>query len=685
MEEKPKSPAPKPAVATTSGFGDLLAKQKASAATKWVCDICMVSNDISALKCVACEAPNPNAPKAAAPATSSTAPSFKFGVEKSSDAPPNVTAVKSSGFGDFMAKQKASSAKSERWSCDICMISNEKTADKCAACEAPNPKAPAKTETVSKPSFVFGVSQPEKEAPKATTSSAPSSGGFGDLLAKQKAAAASKWVCDICMVSNDASALKCMACEAPNPNAPKVSSSESKTESNSAPKFTFGIPSNEAKTSSAPSFTGFGAKLAEKKETAPPVVAAPVASAPVAPASGGFGDLLAKQKAASASKWTCDICMVSNDISALKCMACEAPNPNAPAQSTAAESTSSSAAPKFVFGVQPSAPSTEAPAKKDAPTFSFGAPAATQPAATEAPKPSFSFGAPAPAKAPEATPAPIPKLKRGRDTSSTPSSSATSSGFSFGSTAAPAKKETPSFSFGAPSATPAPTTTPAEPPKPSFSFGASAPAPAQPSGGFGFGAPKPEENKAAAPSFSFGAPKETPAPTPAGSLFGASEPKATPSFSFGGAPKQEEKPAAAPSFSFGAGGASKPAAGGFGQSSGSLFAPKAEDKQPSFNFTASKPAEQPSFSFGATQNAPPSGGSLFGAAPPQQNQAAAPSFNFGASNNAPQANAPSMFTPSKPVIITFTGFSWDHMIQKIVFISVWNVWSFKRIKIKLQF
>ena len=137
MEEKPKSPVPKPAVATTSGFGDLLAKQKASAATKWVCDICMVSNDISALKCVACEAPNPNAPKAAAPATSSTAPSFKFGVEKSSDAPPNVTAVKSSGFGDFMAKQKASSAKSERWSCDICMISNEKTADKCAACDGP--------------------------------------------------------------------------------------------------------------------------------------------------------------------------------------------------------------------------------------------------------------------------------------------------------------------------------------------------------------------------------------------------------------------------------------------------------------------------------------------------------------------------------------------------------------------
>jgi len=101
-----------------------------------------------------------------------------------------------------MAKQKASSEKSERWSCDICMIPNEKTADKCAACEAPNPKAPAKTEAVSKSSFVFGVSQPETETPKATTSSAPSSGGFGDLLTKEKAAAATKWTRDIYLKSS---------------------------------------------------------------------------------------------------------------------------------------------------------------------------------------------------------------------------------------------------------------------------------------------------------------------------------------------------------------------------------------------------------------------------------------------------------------------------------------------------
>ena len=73
--------------------------------------------------------------------------------------------------------------------------------------------------------------------------------------------------------------------------------------------------------------------------------------------------------------------MVSSDISPLKCLACEAPYLNAPAQSTAAES----AAPKFVFGVQPSstAPSTEA--KKDAPTFSFGAPSGTTAVPTTAP------------------------------------------------------------------------------------------------------------------------------------------------------------------------------------------------------------------------------------------------------------------------------------------------------------
>ena len=42
-------------------------------------------------------------------------------------------------------------------------------------------------------------------------------GGFGDFMAKQKEASKNKWVCDTCMMSNDASLAKCPACEAPNP------------------------------------------------------------------------------------------------------------------------------------------------------------------------------------------------------------------------------------------------------------------------------------------------------------------------------------------------------------------------------------------------------------------------------------------------------------------------------------
>jgi len=43
-------------------------------------------------------------------------------------------------------------------------------------------------------------------------------------MAKQKEAAKNKWVCDICMMSNEAILAKCPACEAPNPKMapPKV-------------------------------------------------------------------------------------------------------------------------------------------------------------------------------------------------------------------------------------------------------------------------------------------------------------------------------------------------------------------------------------------------------------------------------------------------------------------------------
>jgi len=64
-----------------------------------------------------------------------------------------------------------------------------------------------------KPKDLSKEDPPKKEEKPALSAAA---GGFGDFMAKQKEASKNKWVCDICMMSNDASLAKCPACEAPN-------------------------------------------------------------------------------------------------------------------------------------------------------------------------------------------------------------------------------------------------------------------------------------------------------------------------------------------------------------------------------------------------------------------------------------------------------------------------------------
>jgi len=143
-------PAPPPA-------DDLFAKfMTKKAGGSWTCDICMISNDSTKDKCAACETPKPGA-KVAEPATEAK-PSlsfgegggFKFGVATSDPAPPPADDL----FAKFMTKKAGGS-----WTCDICMISNDSTKDKCAACETPKPGAkiaePAAVNE-AKPSFSFG-------------------------------------------------------------------------------------------------------------------------------------------------------------------------------------------------------------------------------------------------------------------------------------------------------------------------------------------------------------------------------------------------------------------------------------------------------------------------------------------------------------------------------------------------
>ena len=609
----------------TSGFGDLIAKQKTAS---WSCDICMTSNAIDAAKCLACEEPNPSAPKKE---KNQEQPKFSFGVAN----PPNVTAPLSSvskfsfgkqadkkeeqpvvekdvaepdstlpppitnGFGAFMALKK-----SDTWACSICMISNKKDATKCVACEEPNPNAPKTSEKEVPPKFSFGVATP---AATVTPSPAPNASGFGDLIKKQKAAS---WSCGVCMTNNKLDAAKCLACEEPNPDASKK---DVKAE---PPKFSFGAPP------------------------------------PAAPTTSGFGDLIKKQKEAN---WSCGICMTNNELNAAKCLACEEPNPNAP-KTTVTETKNET--PKFSFGV--SAPSSTAPnmtgfgqpaTTSDATkTFSFGAPAGKTDEPSKAAA-SFLFGATAGGESTKPATPTFSFGTKGEETKDAPKEATT---FAFGAKKVEEKTETPkapTFSFGSANTT----QTTSEPANANFSY-APTPAAAPVASSFSF---KKAEPKQVAPAFSFGAGKKRPNP-------GAAAPVEPAKFSFGGAPKTE-----APSFSFGAAAKTETLAtptGLFGATT------PATTNAPSFSFGggAAKPAEKvtkSSFSFNATTSAPSTqaNNSMFSPqmepsktafsfdangtttttapAPPVQNSNQNNSgFNFGAA-----VNKPSMFQPSAPV------------------------------------
>lgn len=123
------------------------------------------------------------------------------------------------GFGDKF-KPKAGS-----WYCEICYTNNLESFTKCACCET------------DKPGLV------EIKDSKVTTSSTSSS----DWGAKFKPKPGS-WECKECFIRNEVNVEICVACNSPkDPNAKKE---ESKSVSENAPKFNFGIPSSLSGTTS---------------------------------------------------------------------------------------------------------------------------------------------------------------------------------------------------------------------------------------------------------------------------------------------------------------------------------------------------------------------------------------------------------------------------------------------------
>uniref|UniRef100_W5MWB4 E3 SUMO-protein ligase RanBP2 n=1 Tax=Lepisosteus oculatus TaxID=7918 RepID=W5MWB4_LEPOC len=319
-----KEASPSAQVATRdSGFGAQFAKKEG----EWDCSVCYVRNTASAVLCVACQTSNPNAK--AQPGTKS--PIFKFGFGKDAS---KVTS--SAGFGaqfgslqmpttfNFGSCTETSKApipvgfgaqfdkKPGQWDCDVCAVRNEACVSQCIACNSRNPanQATVPAPAAATPSqFNFGVNSNK------TTSVITA--GFGDKFSKKDG----EWDCDMCLVRNTSSAVKCVSCQTPNPNS-KADSTKSSAFGQSgfeAPFVKEGqwdcescLVRNEASNTKC-----LSCQTARK------------------------GNDLAAQFAMKEGQWDCNTCLVRNEGSSAACVSCQTPNPNAKSSTSATPSSSS--------------------------------------------------------------------------------------------------------------------------------------------------------------------------------------------------------------------------------------------------------------------------------------------------------------------------------------------------------
>ncbi|KAI9219473.1 hypothetical protein BC828DRAFT_386083 [Blastocladiella britannica] len=261
--------------------------------------------------------------------------------------------------------KKAAAGINKKWTCDSCLVANAAGATKCVSCEVPKPGAAVTAPAAAGPpappafggggnagfsfggatlpgptagAFLFGSSAPPpatSSTPFPTTTNAPASSA---------GSAGARWTCDDCMAHNSSLARKCTQCDAPKDKAEEGSS----LDATAATKWSTPPPALPK------SGFQFGGPIAAP--TFPPQ------SEPAPTKQDEGGKVPAIFKIPAASKWTCDACMVTNDMGATLCCACETPKAGS-SDATAAAALAAPAPPAaptggFAFGggSQPTAP-----------------------------------------------------------------------------------------------------------------------------------------------------------------------------------------------------------------------------------------------------------------------------------------------------------------------------------------
>lgn len=327
---------------------------KSTGVAQWECDSCMLRNDASRTKCVACET---DRHKATAPVAQS--------------AQPFSAASTFSTFGTQFA------AAANTWECNACLVRNKTDATKCVSCTTAKPAAVA-TVVVASPSV-------------------PSTFGA------QFAPAASTWECNACMVRNQAAAAKCVACETGKPAAAAVvagSSSSSSLAAQFKPSASTWecdacmVRNNAAAAScvacTTPKPGAAAAKPLGHAFSAPSAFAGATTTTQLSSVDSGFASLVAKQSA----KWECAACLMRNDAQRKKCECCELDKPGASTENNADTATTTGS--PAMFGNSAAGRSIAAASG----SFSFGVPFDAKAAAPtallkplqSAPTSSFTFG-----------------------------------------------------------------------------------------------------------------------------------------------------------------------------------------------------------------------------------------------------------------------------------------------------
>ena len=158
--------------------------QFAPSAGSWSCEVCFVSNKVSDLKCVACNADKPggkSAPKSGVLQLGSSS-----GLKLGGPGLKLPTATASKPFPQLGPPAGS-------WECTTCFVTNKSSDNKCVACSASKPS--------SSSSLLAGEA-------KSRSSIFPALAPPSD-----------SWTCDTCLVPNKAQDVKCVACSTAKPGA----------------------------------------------------------------------------------------------------------------------------------------------------------------------------------------------------------------------------------------------------------------------------------------------------------------------------------------------------------------------------------------------------------------------------------------------------------------------------------